>query len=251
MYKIPANLGFRSNLVHYLPSCHSTNEIAANLLTQRPEEGSVVITDNQTAGKGQRSNIWESEPYLNLTFSLVLKPNFLALQNQFLLTQVISVSLASVIQNYVPNIIKIKWPNDIYVDHRKIGGILIQNNVKGKELEYSIIGIGINVNQSDFVVPQTSSLKAITQITYDLNNVLNDVLVAIAENYSELKNGNTKALNEEYHKLLYGLNEIRDYDSENRFAGKIIGTDPLGRLLIETTSGVKCFQNQEVKFVFN
>ncbi len=249
MYKIPANLGFTSNFVHYLPSCHSTNEIAANLLVQGVEEGAVVITDNQTSGKGQRSNLWESNPYLNLTFSLILKPSFLVLQNQFQLTQVISISLASVIQSRVPQMVKIKWPNDIYVGNMKVGGVLIQNNVKGKELEYSIIGIGLNINQVEFLTPRAVSLKGLTQSDFDLNLILNEVLVAIADNYKILKTGNTKWLSNEYLKLLYGLQEIRDFEDEVKFAGKIIGTDPLGRLLIETSTGVKCYQNQEVKFI--
>jgi BirA family transcriptional regulator, biotin operon repressor / biotin---[acetyl-CoA-carboxylase] ligase len=251
VYKIPANIGFKSNLVHYLPSCHSTNEIAANLLAQGLEEGSVIITNNQTSGKGQRNNIWESEPFLNLTFSIILKPNFLALQNQFQLTQVISISLASIIQERVPNMVKIKWPNDIYVDNKKIAGILIQNNVKSKEFEHSIVGIGININQTNFLTPIAVSLKQLGQKEFDLNKVLNDVLKAVSENYQELRNGNQNKINMEYRKLLYGLNEVKRFENEAPFAGKIIGTDPLGRLLIETNNGVRCFQNQEVKFIMN
>ncbi len=251
MYKILANLGFKSKLLHYLPSCHSTNEIAANLLAQNADEGAVVITDNQMAGKGQQSNLWESDPYLNLTFSLILKPTFLQLQNQFQLTQAISISLASVVQDRVANLVKIKWPNDIYVGNKKIAGILIQNNVKGKEMEQSIIGIGLNINQVDFLTPNAVSLKGLVQSNFDLNLILNEVLIAISENYDRLKRGQSKLLNTEYHKLLYGLNEIRNFKDENQFAGKIIGTDPLGRLLVETSKGVKCYQNQEVKFLFN
>lgn len=249
MYKILANFGFKSNLVHYLPSCHSTNEIAANLLTQHVEEGLVVVTDEQTDGKGQRGNLWESDAFMNLTFSLVLKPTFLRLQNQFQLTQVISIALAAVVQANVSQLVKIKWPNDIYVGDRKIAGILIQNNVKGKEIEYAIIGIGLNVNQVKFITPSAVSLKELSKKNFDLNLVLNLIIEAISENYDLLKQGNTSLLNKEYHKLLYGLNEIRDFESESQFAGKIIGTDPLGRLLIETSGGVNCYQNQEVKFL--
>ena len=249
MYKIPANLGFTSNLVHYLPSCHSTNEIAANMLMQGLDEGSVIITDNQTSGKGQRGNLWESDPYLNLTFSLILKPTFLALQNQFQLTQVISISLASVIQSLISKSVKIKWPNDIYVGDQKIAGILIQNNVKGKELEHSIIGLGINVNQVDFLTPRAVSLKAISDKTFDLNNLLSDLIFSISENYHVLQKEGHLEIKKEYHKILYGLDEIRDFEDKALFTGKIIGTDPIGRLLIETSTGVKCYQNQEVKFV--
>lgn len=249
MYKILANLAFKSKMVHYLPSCHSTNEIAANLLAQGPNEGELVITDNQTDGRGQRGNYWESEPYLNLTFSLILKPKFLALQNQFRLTQVVSISLASVIQSYVPNIVKIKWPNDIYVDDKKIAGILIQNVVKSKEIEHSIIGIGLNVNQAVFLTTNAISLTNLTGKIVDLNSLFNEVVNAVSENYIQLQNRNHKLLSDEYKKILYKINVEELFESDVQFSGKIIGTDQLGRLLIETSNGVKCFQNKEVKFV--
>jgi len=113
VYKIPANLGFASNLVHYLPSCHSTNPIAADLLKSGAQEGSVIIADNQTNGVGQRGNEWDSEPFKNLTFSLVLKPGFLAINHQFFLTQIVSISMVNVLQQHVTSLVKIKWPNDI------------------------------------------------------------------------------------------------------------------------------------------
>ncbi len=250
MYKIPAKLGFKSKLVHYLPSCHSTNEIAANLLRKGFEEGSVIITDNQTAGLGQRGNVWKTEPYKNLTFSLILKPDFLPITKQFLLTQVISISLVQVIQSYVSSLVKIKWPNDIYVGNKKIAGILIQNIVKGKEIEHSIIGIGLNVNQVDFGLINATSLFKIIHSHVELNLILGELLEVISKNYEELKNRNEQVLNTEYLEYLFGLDEVRKFRAENEFSGKIIGTDPLGRLLIETSTGMQCFQNQEVEFIF-
>ena len=248
MYKIPANLGFKSNLVHYLPSCHSTNEITANLLAQDLEEGAIIITDNQEAGRGQRGNYWESAPFMNLTFSLVLKPAFLPLKNQFQLTQIISLSLTQMLQSLIPNVVKIKWPNDIYVGNAKIGGILIQNTLRGSEIEYSIVGIGLNINQVHFETPNATSLRKLTLRDFNLNEVLNDIVRFISENYFMLKNENKNDFDGEYKELLYGLNEVLKFESDEKFAGKIIGTDPLGRLLIESAKGVKCFQNQEVKF---
>jgi len=249
VYKILANYGFASNFIHYLPSCHSTNEIAANLVGNGLEEGMVVITDDQTHGKGQRGNYWESEPYANLTFSLALKPTFLLLQNQFRLTQVISLSIASVVQEKVSSIVKIKWPNDIYVNNKKLGGILIQNNVKGKELEFSIIGIGLNLNQAVFANPKAISLFNLTQKTFDNNSVLNEIIYSISNMYNELKKGNYKHINEEYQKLLFAKEEVKTFETNIRFSGKIIGTDQIGRLLVQTSDGVKCYQNQEIKLI--
>ncbi len=250
MYKIPAKLCFKSKLVHYLPSCHSTNEIAANLLKKGFEEGSVIITDNQTDGLGQRGNVWKTEPYKNLTFSLILKPDFLPIAEQFLLTQVISISLVQVIQSYVSAIVKIKWPNDIYVGNKKIAGILIQNVVKGKGIEHSVIGIGLNVNQVDFGITNATSLFKITSSQVELRLIFEELLEAISKNYKGLKNGDERVINIEYLEYLFGLDEVKKFRAKKEFSGKIIGTDPLGRLLIETSTGVQCFQNQEVKFIF-
>ncbi|MCF6360661.1 MAG: biotin--[acetyl-CoA-carboxylase] ligase [Cyclobacteriaceae bacterium] len=249
MYKIPANIGFASNYIHYLPSCHSTNEAATDLLTNGLEEGTLVITDNQTNGKGQRGNFWEAEPFKNLTFSLILKPSFLPIQNQFKLTQIISTGIASAVQSFVSKTVKIKWPNDIYVGNKKVGGILIQNNVKGNRIDYSVIGIGLNVNQAGFTTPNAISLMNMLGESLDLNKVLEELTSSIFAQYSLLKKGETKHIEDEYHQLLYQLKEFKNYEAKERFVGKIIGVDPLGRLLIETGTSVKCFQNQEVKFL--
>ena len=249
MYKIPANLGFTSNLVYYLPSCHSTNEVAASLLANGLDEGAIVITDNQTNGVGQRGNSWQSSPGLNLTFSLILKPKFLPVSKQFLLTQVVSVAIIQVLQTYVAKQVKIKWPNDIYIGNDKIGGILIQNTVKGKEIENSIVGIGCNVNQLDFDNLVASSINKIIGKPIELNVILGEILTSIYESYAQLKKGNKAEIEKEYFASLLALNEIKTFVSDKEFKGKIIGTDPLGRLLIETNEGVKCFQNQEVKLI--
>ncbi len=247
MYKILAKVGFASKIIHYLPSCHSTNEKASQL---SGDEGTIIITDDQTNGKGQRGNSWESAPYKNLTFSLVLKPIFLPIQEQFKLTQVISLGIANAVQTFVSKTVKVKWPNDIYVDNKKIGGVLIQNNVKGQQIEYSIIGVGLNVNQIKFETPNAVSLSNLLGRPLVLNTVLNEVLASIYEHYSFLKNGNSTILEQEYLKILYQRNEWKKYKAaEEEFAGKIIGIDPLGRLLIETETAVKCFQNQEITFL--
>ena len=249
MYKIPANLGFPSNQVHYLPTCHSTNEIMTNLLASGVEEGYIVITDFQSAGKGQPGKSWETQPYKNLTFSLLLKPSFLKLENQFRLTQVISLSVAGVVQNYLSEIVHVKWPNDIYVKEGKIAGILIQNSVKNRVFESCIVGIGLNVNQDVFETPEATSLKGITGKSYDINAILAQLIEEISERYSLLREGNFSLLNDEYQELLYAKNQLKVFESDKRFYGEIIGTDQVGRLLVQTLDGIKSFQNQEVKLV--
>ena len=125
-------------------------------------EGDVIFTLNQESGRGQGVNTWESEAGRNLHLSLILEPNMIHASNQFVLTQMVSLAIVSVINKYVtansnnPNV-KIKWPNNIYVGDKKIAGILFQNYIKGNNIEYSIVGIGINVNQIKFFFICTKS----------------------------------------------------------------------------------------------
>src|SRR5690606_3030658 len=123
---------------HFLPECHSTNDIALNLVRQREaNEGSIVITDHQTKGKGQRGNTWKSQPGQNLMFSLVFRPDFMDISEQFYLNMAVSNSIRRLLQDYVPNI-EVKWPNDLIVsDFGKMGGILIENTFSGKEWEFA------------------------------------------------------------------------------------------------------------------
>ncbi len=250
MYKIPANIGFRSNLVYYLPSCHSTNEVAANLLVQQPEEGTVVITDNQTAGKGQRGNSWEAAPYQNLTFTLVLKPNFVAVNQQFKLTQVVSLGIAAALQTHLTRQVKIKWPNDIFVGQQKLAGILIQNNLKGTRLDTCLVGVGINVNQTQFVCSHAASVAGLGKKNLPLNDMLVEVLAGIASYYAMLNAGKEAQLTEEYHQLLLGLGEEMNFKSGREFTGQILGIDAQGRLLIKEENQVHSFQHKEVQFVW-
>jgi len=251
VYKILANLPFRTNNVHYLPSCHSTNEVAHDLLQADAEEGTIVITDNQMAGKGQGGNQWISPPNLNLTFSLILKPSFLVPNQQFLITIAMSLGIKDALEEVVPGEIKVKWPNDIYFDNKKIAGILIENVLRGNSFDSCIVGIGINVNQTLFEdLILATSIKAIIGRTLDLNKELNNFLAAISAYYNKLKGGDFEILRAEYHSSLLGLNESREFTTiDGKFKGIIRGTDEVGRLLIECDGKVSAFQHKEVQLI--
>ena len=129
----------------------STNQYAQELLSKsKPVEGTVISAQNQHAGRGQIGSSWEAAPGQNLTLSIILYPQFLAIQHQFQLNQSISLGVRDFIAKYVQKPVKIKWPNDIYVNEKKIGGILIQNTLSGSSIQSTIAGIGINVNQKHF-----------------------------------------------------------------------------------------------------
>ena len=251
MYKILANQAFRSNLIIHLPSCHSTNDYAANLIrNQTLLEGSVIITNEQTSGKGQRGNSWESAPFHNLTFSLILTPKFLTISNQFLITVVVSLGIIDALSEHLPLQPMIKWPNDIYVNDNKIAGVLIENVLKGSVYEAAIVGVGLNVNQNDFDTNGAVSVRNITDSEMDLNEVFNNVIKSIGNYYQILMDGKHSLLMTQYHEHLYWLNKQHYFSdtSGRKFKGEILGVDQYGRLEISDGVNTKFYMNKEVVF---
>ena len=147
-----------------LKEATSTNSVLHDWLANEPlPEGSVVVAEDQTAGRGQVGNHWEAEPGQNLTFSLVIYPTCLQAKEQFLISQIAALSVKQTLEAYVQPI-RVKWPNDVYWQDRKICGMLIENDLLGCTIATSILGIGININQAQFVsdAPNPVSLHQIT-----------------------------------------------------------------------------------------
>lgn len=249
LYKILAKTLFVGKKLIFLPCCHSTNEVAADLLKKDKNcDGAIVITNKQTAGKGQRGNIWQTEPGKNLTFSLILNPRFLKVADQFNLNMAISLG----VQDYLETIgesFLIKWPNDIYFKEKKIGGILIQNTVKNGFIESSIVGIGLNVNQQSFQLPKASSLSIINNKDFDLPEVLEELCHRIEWRYIGLKKGNVSGLRHDYIDNLLGFGEKRKYKSTVIFDGVIQGVSDEGKLQIQSPDGLLTFGFKEVEFL--
>ena len=137
----------------------------------------VYMTDFQTAGKGQRGNGWESAKAENLLFSILFKPSDILAENQFIISQAVTLGIVEYVRSKGITA-KIKWPNDIYVNDRKICGILIENSVNGNNLVSSIVGIGFNLNQLTFSpdIPNPVSLSTLTDVRYDLKEELLSLL---------------------------------------------------------------------------
>ena len=135
-----------------LSSVDSTNNFLKSLVSNSEPlpEGTVIMADDQYAGRGQQNNIWKAEPGKNLTFSVLLKPTFLPLSQQFLLNMVVSTAINNALSHFLSDGLSVKWPNDIYFRDQKIGGVLIENTIVGNDIKTAIIGIGINVNQQHF-----------------------------------------------------------------------------------------------------
>jgi BirA family biotin operon repressor/biotin-[acetyl-CoA-carboxylase] ligase len=229
MYKILANTLFLGKDIHFLPDCHSTNDMALQALRQKEAgEGSIFITNHQTRGKGQRGNSWETKPGENLTFSVVLQPKFLDLSEQFLLNMAISNAIRRCLQEYVPGLL-VKW---------KIGGILIENLVGSSGWDYAVVGIGINVNQNQFASPQATSLSLITGNTYPLEELFKLIIVHLEQAYIALKKGKNAVLTREYLQHLHLIEKWAVFKvGEQELEGKIIGLTDSGNLLLELPTG--------------
>ncbi|HEY5592856.1 MAG TPA: biotin--[acetyl-CoA-carboxylase] ligase, partial [Paludibacter sp.] len=164
-------------------------------------EGFVVFTDFQTAGKGQMGNAWESESGKNLLLSLVLYPEKVKPDEQFLISQLVSVAIKKTLDEYTDNI-TVKWPNDIYWNDKKIAGILIENSLQGNSIKIVVIGIGLNVNQKVFLsdAPNPVSLFQITGKSQVANSLLNDIRKNIMDLYFNL---DANKIRDEYAEILY------------------------------------------------
>lgn len=255
MYNIQPNTLFTGKLIKYLPSCHSTNDIAVQMIQSENMvfEGTVIITDNQTAGRGQRGNIWEASSGENLTFSLILKPNFLKASNQFQLNVAISMGVFDFLSEFIDENLSVKWSNDIYHGDKKMGGILIENSLQGYQIGHSIIGIGININQLEFNNLRATSLRNITQnpLKYDLSEILKRLLENLEKNYLKIKNNNYESLKIKYLSNLFRFQKYHYFKRNGQqFLGKITGVDETGKLGIETDGYVNYFDFKEVEFIF-
>lgn len=218
----------------------STNNYIRQILAKRAlPEGSLVITDFQTSGRGQAGNSWESESGKNLTFSLVIYPEVIAANEQFLISQITALSIKETLSEYVEGI-RIKWPNDIYWNDRKICGMLIENDLAGSVIHCSICGIGININQKEFHsnAPNPVSLTQITGKEYELNEVLDRFRKHFYQLYIHLLQGNKEAIRRQYQASLYRREGFHTYQDENgRFEAEIKEIEPTGHLLLRLTDG--------------
>lgn len=231
---------------------NSTNNFALELIkTSNPSEGTVVLTLNQTKGRGQQTNTWESESGKNLTISIIFRPNFLPIPDQFKISEVISLGVVDYLGVYIDKV-SIKWPNDIYVGNDKIAGILIEHSIMGSELSHSVCGLGLNINQQQFLsdAPNPISLAMITGNEYDLDKELNLLLVAIEKRYFQLKAGHVINLEKDYLNAMYWKGEEHLFSDENgSFRGKIVGVTDWGQLRIETQEEERVYNFKEVKFI--
>ena len=235
-----------------LNAIESTNNYASQLVSDKPEECTVVLAQFQHKGRGQQGNYWESERGKNLLMSMILYPGFLPADKQFYISKIVSLALTEVLDAEVGQV-AIKWPNDMYIGTKKVAGILIENAIKGFHLDHSIVGIGVNLNQETFVsdAPNPVSLKQLTQKEYDNLDVAKHFREFFIGWYEVLKNGEFSKIDAAYFGRLLGKNEWRIYRTgDNEFEARIAGIGDYGKLQLEDREGQFLeFMFKEVEFV--
>ncbi len=241
----------------FLTTVDSTNSYAMQLLKNvKPEEGTVVYAKAQTQGRGQRSKVWESEPGLNITMSVILYPSFLELKNQRYLYQIAALACHDTIATILDKgqfDIKIKWPNDILVNSRKVCGILIENNIMDAKIHSAVIGIGLNVNQKIFTQQTNAgSLSLFCEQDLDTSVILKNLCAELDKFYCLLREENPEVLDARYQNLLFGRNEWRAFLFQGKQTQlKVIGTCSSGLLLVEGRDGkTKEVDAQELTWIF-
>ena len=223
---------FGKEIIH-LSDVHSTNNFAAKLFSDKLcQNGSVIMSDFQTNGKGQRGSIWQSENGKNLLCTFVYRPDNLSVENQAQINWATSLAVLKTLGKF-GLIAKIKWPNDVLVNETKICGILIENQVSGNFLSTSFIGIGLNINQQNFFDFSATSIRNETGNTFLIREIL-DALILEMNHYFLLLNSSNLELKKEYLCSLYRFIEKSFFEAENQvFEGTIIDVSSAGLLVIE------------------
>lgn len=229
----------------------STNNYAAKLLkATKVDNGTAILTKRQTNGKGQRGNSWVSDDSDSLTFSLVVFPD-LKTKHNFYLNIVSSLAVRKAIEDCGIEA-KIKWPNDILINKKKVCGILIENQIQGQKIQSAIVGIGLNIGQSSFEeLPHATSLRIENSRVLDKEDLFEQIYQYLDFYFDQLRFQNFDFLLNQYYKFLFGLNQNLNFINEGQpFEGKIQGIDDSGKLIVSSEKGKKSFQLGEIKYAY-
>lgn len=221
-------------VLHHLDECESTNIYAKQLLAKnKPLDGTVVSTDNQTAGRGQFGNSWQSEPNQNIALSVILFPKLLVSQ-QFYISKMVSIACVKALKSITNLDFEIKWPNDIYYKDKKVGGILIENQIAGNTISTSVVGIGINLNQESFVdLPLATSLYLLVHYLLSRKKCAEILLQHFDAAYIQLRQNNFEAINASYFSHLKAYKTSFQYREKGEVKEGILETvNDAGQLVV-------------------
>lgn len=248
----------------HIDETKSTNSLMLDSLNNGEEiaDGTLFYTMRQTAGRGQIGNSWESEADKNIAFSMLLRPTFLPIRHQFMISEITCISILEALNDLGVKNLSIKWPNDIYCNDDKICGILIENSLMGSTFNYCVVGVGININQEKWIgnAPNPTSVKLKTGKECDPETVLDKVTGNIWKYYTLLSSidaGVYGAMSEMIHKkylnYIYrkeGFHPYKDAESGKEFMAQIKTIEPSGYLHLEDTEGSTYrYMFKDVRFV--
>lgn len=237
----------------HLPEVGSTNDELLKSAEYLPE-GAIILADCQNAGRGQNGRIWQANAGMHLTFSLLLKPQFLPAASLYALNMVIALGLVDAFSGFTQKELSLKWPNDVFVSGRKLGGMLIETSLQGSYVRQAIVGIGLNINESMLAKQglRAISLFDLTGSLSDRLELLEQVVSCLEARYLNFQHFGTGNLLMEYQRKLLGYQELRWFELPDgvRFEGMIMGVDSSGKLLVRHDGRLFAYAHGEIKMLF-
>ncbi len=237
-----------------LSAIHSTNDYLKELSAiQHVENFTIAVAEHQTQGRGQMGTQWQTQQGKNLTFSVLVKDLLLEINAIFYLNAAVAVSVIDALEKFNIPGLTIKWPNDILAGNKKLGGILIENNIRSNGEIHSVVGIGINVNQTNFEgLPKATSLALVSAKEFDKNEVLIAIAENLKRNLSRLLHKDTDAIWDKYLPRLYKKNIPMTFEKEGmRFMGIIKGVSKNGSLEVQLEDeSIMYYKVKEIQLLY-
>lgn len=237
---------------YFYPELPSTNDWLAEQMKNRTfSEGTLIVVDEQTAGKGRLNRKWDSEKGRNLLLSLLLKPGKVSDDYLWQMTMAVSLAVRETIEHFVHRPVYVKWPNDLISENCKVSGILIENQLMGKVLQSSVIGIGLNINQENFSgAPNAASLLTLSGRYFVREEVLNLLCQKLEQFYLRSRNSGISFV-DEYNRFLYGKSQEVMYVENGQTAKAVVlGVDSSGHLEVVTNEGLVRLHFNQVKVFY-
>lgn len=231
-------------------SLNSTNDEARRLLSRGENlHGAAIFAHHQTKGRGQHGKAWVSQPGKHLAMSIILQPDSMPVSSLASLSMKICLAISNVLTQVLPSIpVSIKWPNDIYTGNKKLAGILIENSLNANAVQHCIIGIGMNVNETEFepAIPNAISLFMISEKEYDIL----DLARMLQHEVTSMIDHPSQQWKKDYDELVFGLEEMHVFrKNENEFNAIVKGVDDDGRIILEGSNQVlNAYFSHEIKW---
>lgn len=235
-----------------MESVGSTNNYAMDLIKKGlAQSGNAILAREQTEGKGRRMKRWSSAYDQNILLTIMVQMQWQPVSHQFPLSMAVALACADFVESYIPNIAAIKWPNDIYFNDSKAAGILIENQISGTNWQWAVIGIGVNVNQTDFdeVDKSVTSMKMMTGKDYAVLKLSNELYSHVLSRINGIHQGKGSLYLQQYNDQLYGKNRVANFSKNGRvFQALIIGVNEIGQLEAMVDGTLQLFNFDEITF---